>query len=207
MKTSEQVKDLLVAMHAARAKFPELLRNTDNPYFNSRYADLAAVIACMAGPAQQHDLLVTQSMTPEGNLVTRVWHCPTGQWIESECQVVSERSTCQSIGSAITYMRRYALKAIWCMQDDDDDDGNAAGQQPATRPAQLQPAKRPEPRPSSDSSDNPIAYSAPEVVGGLMEAKTMAELQRWAGFARHLSEREKVEARQVYDNRKKELGG
>ena len=51
----------------------------------------------------------------------------SGQWIKSRLKMPVEKITAQSIGSTITYGRRYGLSAITGIAQYDDD-GNAASQ-------------------------------------------------------------------------------
>ena len=70
-------------------------------------------------------------------LITRLCHS-SGEWIEQEMSVPVQKPDAQGAGSALTYMRRYALAAfIGVVQADDD--GNAASQ---TKPT-LKPVAKP----------------------------------------------------------------
>jgi hypothetical protein len=61
----------------------------------------------------------------------------SGEWIEQEMSVPVTKPDAQGAGSALTYMRRYALAAfVGIVQADDD--GNAAVQPKA--PIQNKPA-------------------------------------------------------------------
>ena len=51
----------------------------------------------------------------------------SGQWIKSKLKMPIEKATAQSVGSVITYGRRYGLSAITGIAQYDDD-GNAASQ-------------------------------------------------------------------------------
>jgi len=63
-------------------------------------------------------------------LVTKLCHT-SGEWIEQEMSVPVPKADPQGAGSALTYMRRYALAAfVGVVQADDD--GNAASTQKPT---------------------------------------------------------------------------
>jgi len=47
----------------------------------------------------------------------------SGQWIKSYMPVIQAKADIQSLGSALTYCRRYSLSAICGISTDDDDDG------------------------------------------------------------------------------------
>ena len=65
----------------------------------------------------------------------------SGQWLASECRMpydnTGSKNTVQSMGSAITYARRYSLSALVGVVADDDDDGkvHGGGTRPRTAPA------------------------------------------------------------------------
>jgi len=103
-----------------------------------RYADLAAVMETIRPALAQAGLAVTQTFVPcktqhtDGRiqhlsyLRTTVLH-QSGQWIASEIPVVAAWSDPQRLGSAITYIRRYALLAILSLACEDDDGAAARG--------------------------------------------------------------------------------
>ena len=60
----------------------------------------------------------------------------TGEWIEYDpIKMKPVKNDPQSIGSAITYAKRYALSAIFGITSDPDDDGNEATQTKKQAPA------------------------------------------------------------------------
>ncbi len=58
-------------------------------------------------------------------VLTRLMH-KSGQWQEEEIAVTPESFGPQQIGSAVTYMKRYAYCGMLGIASDEDDDGNAA---------------------------------------------------------------------------------
>ena len=56
----------------------------------------------------------------------------SGQWIKSKLKMPIEKATAQSVGSVITYGRRYGLSAITGIAQYDDD-GNVASNQGITQ--------------------------------------------------------------------------
>jgi len=140
MKTSESIKELSTALSKAQAEIKGAEKDADNPFFNSSYATLDSVWqACRAALTKQ-GLSVAQGAEGDGDtvkVVTRLMHS-SGEWIESELTVKpmkmkSDRTdtekvvTPQSLGSALTYARRYSLAAMVGVAPEDDD-GNAASQ-------------------------------------------------------------------------------
>ncbi|MGH2595803.1 MAG: ERF family protein [Actinomycetota bacterium] len=68
--------------------------------------------------------LLQEACTVDGHAAvgTRIVHV-SGEWVEYEPLQIPSASDAQSIGSAITYARRYALSAALGIAADEDDDG------------------------------------------------------------------------------------
>jgi hypothetical protein len=128
---------LAVALIAAQAEFPAIPKTYSNPFFQSKYADLADVKAVADPIITKHGLAVTQlpSQNDRGDtLVTMLLHS-SGQFIKAEMQLHLAKPDAQGQGSALTYAKRYAYMAALGLVADLDDDGNSASTQPtrATR--------------------------------------------------------------------------
>ncbi len=114
----------------AQLNFHAVLKANENPAFRSKYADLATVIGATQEALAKEGLVVIQSPTTKGKdltLTTMLLHS-SGEWLSSELTMpatMRERFDAQSVGSAITYARRYALQAMIGVAGEDDD-GNAA---------------------------------------------------------------------------------
>lgn len=131
MKTSEQINELAGALAKAQAAMGHASKDSTNPHFKSKYADLAACIDAARGPLSAEGIAVVQgpSLTEAGQicLSTRLIHT-SGQWIECDSVAMPKDLGPQSVGSVITYLRRYSYQAMAGLASDDDD-GNAG--QPA----------------------------------------------------------------------------
>jgi hypothetical protein len=57
-------------------------------------------------------------------------HAESGEYLMANSTMHPTKSDPQSMGSAITYQRRYSIGAILNLNIDEDDDGNAASTQP-----------------------------------------------------------------------------
>ena len=128
MRTSETITKIADALVKAQSAMKPALKDSRNPHFNSRYADLASVWDAIREPLTSNGLSVIQMVgsneLEKTTLTTRVTHV-SGEWIESTWQIPVGKQDPQGLGSAISYARRYALaSAIGVVQDDDD--GNAA---------------------------------------------------------------------------------
>ena len=159
MKHSEQLAELADALAQAQGEIDTVERNCVNPFFKSKYADLAACRAAVKGPLSRHGLSIVQGPTiiPNGDtmllgLTTRLLH-KSGQWIETECGCPAGDAKPQSLGSAITYLRRYCLCAMTNLAADDDDDGNHAQQTAGQQKAKSTKAATAPPSEKADADD------------------------------------------------------
>ncbi len=120
---SEQINEIALALSKCQAEMTFATKDSSNPFFKSKYADLASVWGACRGPMVKNDLSVLQQMTVENDkpyLVTTLAH-KSGQWFRSMAPLNPVKNDPQGLGSAITYMRRYTLSAlIGVIQDDDD---------------------------------------------------------------------------------------
>lgn len=121
---------ILPAILAVQSAAPTVSKGTDNPFFKTKYADLADIWEAIKESMAANNLIVTHLMEPRDGreyLTTRIYHT-SGQYLESVCPIEPVKKDPQGYGSAVTYMRRYSLSALLGIVTDIDDDGNAAGQ-------------------------------------------------------------------------------
>lgn len=125
---SQNIGELAKALSVAQSQIKPAIKESENPFFRSKYADLASVWDVCREPLSKNGLSVSQLISDGDDVVTVVtllMHV-SGQWLESELSLVPKDKTPQGVGSAITYARRYALSAIVGVSTEDDDDGNRA---------------------------------------------------------------------------------
>ena len=140
---SETIVKLSKALVETQKELKQPLKDAKNPFFKSEYVPLENVAEAITESATKHGLAFSQyaTTTETGNVSvgTIVFH-ESGEFIEYPPLILKPENTKpQSIGSAITYAKRYALSAIFGITSDKDDDGNKAngnGEQP------KQPQKR-----------------------------------------------------------------
>lgn len=139
MLQSESVKELNTALAKAQGELFAAKKDSINPHFKSKYADLASVWEACREALSSNGLSVTQMPAEFQNnimtLVTRLSHS-SGEWIEQTMTCPVGKPDPQGIGSCLTYMRRYALAAVVGVYQDDDD-ANSASYAPKERPATL----------------------------------------------------------------------
>lgn len=120
--------ELAAALVAAQAEFSAIPKNSDNPFFKSKYADLATVVAVTSPILAKHGLGLSQfpSGTQEHPALTTYLIHSSGQFVACEMPLYLPKNDPQGQGSALTYARRYAYMAVLGLVADEDDDGNAA---------------------------------------------------------------------------------
>lgn len=139
MLQSESIKELATALAKAQGELKHASKDSVNPHFKSKYADLASVWEACREALSNNGLAVMQFPAEFGNntmtLVTRITHS-SGEWLEQSMTAPVSKPDPQGIGSCLTYMRRYALAAVVGVYQDDDD-GNSGSLAPKERPATL----------------------------------------------------------------------
>jgi hypothetical protein len=128
--------ELFAAMAKAQGVIENASKNAANPHFRSKYADLAEVLNTIREPLAANGLSLSQHPSFDGALVsvTTIIAHASGGWISSVAYCVPAKSDAQAIGSATTYLRRYAAAAVAGIAQEDDD-GNAAAHD--RKPAQV----------------------------------------------------------------------
>jgi len=120
---------LAKALVAAHAEIQNVKLNKVNPFFKSKYADLAAVIAGSRDILAKHKLAIYQTgdtVDERGfiTVITTLLH-ESGESINGSMSCKPKSLDPQQIGSAITYLRRYSLSAMLGVASEEDDDGNS----------------------------------------------------------------------------------
>lgn len=150
MKTTDNIGEIAAALAAAQAQMGAALKDSTNPHFKSRYADLASVVEATRPHLAAHGIAIVQMAetlkeTGEVVVTTALIH-KSGQIIAGRLSATCKDLAPQPVGSAITYLRRYGLMAIAGIAPDDDDGEAAMGrnyQQPDRRPEPSRPAEPP----------------------------------------------------------------
>lgn len=131
----ERMKALYAALVKAQSQIRNAVKDSTNPHFKSRYADLESVWDAVRDALHKNELAVLQltDIDPSGAplLITRVIHT-SGEHVEGRYPLVCKDMTdAQKLGSSMSYARRYALSAMLGVIQSDDD-GNAASAPKAT---------------------------------------------------------------------------
>ena len=131
---SDKIDKLAAALSKAQSEMKGAEKKSENPFFNSGYADLHTVIQSSFPSLTKYGLSVIQGneSSPGEFFITTMLLHESGQWIKSKLKMPIEKVTAQSIGSTITYGRRYGLSAISGIAQYDDD-GNVASSKSITK--------------------------------------------------------------------------
>jgi hypothetical protein len=115
--------------------------------YSYNYADLASILDLVRPLLSAEGLALIQFPEVEvgGVAVRTVLAHKSGEWVGSRLAAKVEDSRPQSIGAAITYLRRYAAQSIVGIAAEEDDDAASTEKHASPRPA-PQPTTAP-PRP------------------------------------------------------------
>lgn len=131
---SEQINELAAALAAAQGEITGALKDSSNPFFKSKYADLAACWDACRAALSSHGLCVMQpTIDKDGQVyvVTTLAHS-SGQWMRGWLPVRTKDDSAQGQGSGLTYARRYALAGMVGLAQIDDDAEAAQGRNKPT---------------------------------------------------------------------------
>lgn len=153
-RSISELTKALIQFHKLGIKIP---KSSKNPFLKSKYADLSTILDHVQKPLADLGLAIVQMPVGEHGLTTLLAH-ESGEWIESTykmqpLELVIDKDTKakaitpQSIGSVITYQRRYAIGAMLNLNIDDDVDGNPPNA------AELAEAASPPPAPKKTAAE------------------------------------------------------
>lgn len=171
MEKSESIKNIAEALCKFQRDVEIIEKDGTNPHFHSKFASLDNIIQTIMPSMVTHDLSFVQFPDGDG-LTTMVMH-KSGEWLSSTAKLIIEKQTPQGQGSALTYLRRYALSGALGLSTETDDDGNAASKPVPTRKVQdsLNP---PQPVPPKQVADKREAQK--ELVKKLCDEKSEVPL-------------------------------
>ena len=130
MNSSATVKVLATALAIVQGQLTFAKKDSKNPFFKSNYADLESVWDACRSLLSDNGLAIMQFPGDyvDGNMtLTTIMTHSSGEWVAQNMSLPVSKPDAQGAGSAITYMRRYALAAIVGVVQADDD-GNSASE-------------------------------------------------------------------------------
>jgi hypothetical protein len=136
MNKSDSIAALAAALSKAQAQIEGAIKDSTNPHFKSKYADLSSVVDAIRKPLAANGLAYVQTINQADNAAsvsTLIMHA-SGEWIDCGAIAVPvSKADAQGYGSALTYARRYSLSAAFGVAPEDDD-GNAAAKATPVKP-------------------------------------------------------------------------
>lgn len=127
---SVELNELFSALSKAQSEMKIAGTTSENPYFKSSYADLAEIVKASRPALTKNGLSVLQQIIPNDdgqNLLITILGHSSGQWIETRMRILPAKPDIQSLGSYITYLRRYSYASIiGVVASGEDDDGEIA---------------------------------------------------------------------------------
>ena len=153
MRTSEEIDKIAAALVKFQGEVESPKKSVENDAFKKggkalKYADLDAIIktvtpALAKNGLSQHQFTDTDIENKAVKITTMILH-ESGQYFFGDTLVLPAESfgkfNAQTVGSAITYGRRYSLSAILGIASENDDDANSiSGQDKADKQNNQQP--------------------------------------------------------------------
>lgn len=181
IETSETTAKLDNALAKAQGEFSAAIKDSNNPAFKSKYADLSSVMEAIRPALARHGISLTQwpvhSTDNRVHMVTRIAH--DGEWMRGTFSIPCDKQNAHGYGSIITYLRRYCASTCLGVITDLDDDGNAASGREYT-PAKTEAPKAEEPvKPAESLGDTMIRkFNEAENAAEFEELVTRART-RW----------------------------
>lgn len=135
MRKSLSITELAKALAKAQGELENAKKDSLNPHYGSRYADIASIIDAIRAPLAKHGLSIIQGLddAEKGVTVETLLLHESGEYLESSYTIPLSKFDAQGLGSAITYGRRYAISAM-CRLASEDDDGNEASRTLESKP-------------------------------------------------------------------------
>lgn len=176
MVMSPEIDGLMTALAQAQTEFTEIERTLEAKIKSSRadytysYAPLSEVLKAVRPALARNGIAILQfPRTRMGSVVVRTMLAYKNQWIYNELAAYIPDQSPQTVGSCVTFMRRYGLQSLVGVAAGYDDDGESAQSSAATPAVDIKPT----PRKSAQVADAaPIAPTAvsPKVQQGRIQA-------------------------------------
>ena len=160
MNCSQSLSLLAAALAKAQLQIEPATKDATNPHFRSHYATLGSIWDACRGSLNTNGLSVIQMPVDasEGRVgLTTILMHSSGEFISETVSTRPAKDDAQGVGSALTYLRRYALGAFVGVTATEDDDGNAASRPPSAMPSASRPPAIPAWQPKAEAPSRPAA--------------------------------------------------
>lgn len=211
IETSESTAKLDSALAKAQGEFVAAIKDSPNPAFKSKYADLTAIMEAIRPTLTKHGISVTQwpvhSTDNRVHMVTRIAH--DGEWMRGHFSMPVLKQDAHGYGSIVTYLRRYCVSACLGVITDLDDDGNAATGRHTEPPAPAPVMQSINGTPGTSKAASRSTYE--KLVKEVRDMVSMSALANW--YKTNASEIDKLppewvdEFRIEYSDKLSELKG
>ena len=192
------VAGIAQALAKAQLEMGPALKDSTNPAFKSKYADLSSVMAACLPALNKNGIAVVQPTGSDdaGRYVeTILIHGATGESLRCQVPLIVGKNDMQGYGSAVTYARRYGLMCMAGIAPEDDD-GNAAAAAPMVE-RQTNRATHPE----QEAAHEAAVVAAQAMIAS---AENLQDLQGvWRGLSKAVQGDKRAE--KAKDARKAEL--
>lgn len=121
-------KNIASALAAAQMEMGNAAKDSSNPHFKSKYADLKSVRDAALPALNRHGIAVLQPLEIHEllNIQKTIFvHADSGERLETAIPLLMSKNDMQGLGAAITYARRYGLMSLSGIAPAEDDDGNS----------------------------------------------------------------------------------
>jgi len=178
------MSEIYKALATAQAQMASVTKGATNPYFEARYAELSSVLEVVLPALNAAGICIYQPIGTDevGRYVDTVLAHSSGEKLEMRMHLILGKTDMQSLGSAVTYARRYSLLAMTGVAPAADDDGEAAVARGQERP-QQKPQQKPQRKPAAVATAADVKLACDQ-----MKASTsLAELgELWGQIPRHV---------------------
>lgn len=205
------MEQLAKALASAQAEFGTVPQSGMNPFHKSKYSTIEDYVNAAKPILAKHGLSISQApnlLETQFVLTTILMH-ESGEHLVSHQPIFAAKQDAQSMGSAITYARRYAYGSVLGMASGDfDDDGNAAAAKPVKQanPPSQKPAKSPAPATPSHGERGTTNQSIEERVNATPHLGGLTALyDGMKGEIEAMDEAKRNEVLALFSKRKTEL--
>jgi ERF superfamily. len=189
MNRSESIKELATALAKAQGEMGKAIKDANNPFFKSNYADLESCIDASRSALVKNGLSVAQFVTStnDGLGINTILMHSSGEFIESTCRVLTVKKDPQGEGSALTYYRRYLYASAIGLVTSDDDGEAAMSRDVQKEPIRVSVTK--DPVLMKDPGQYKMTFMKAHIGKSVADLHNTKEL---AGIIKWLSNQEKL---------------
>ena len=173
------MKNLFKSLANFQQEVPVIIKNSQG--YGYQFADLPKIFEVINPLLKKHGLGFTQ-LIEEQSIITVLFHVESGERLDSKTIIpqgvtLKGMNDFQVLGSAITYIRRYALSSALGLVTDSDPDANGVKEKPTQQSQPKQEAK------SESKEDKPkVDKWMTEKQFEELKQKTKAEIKKYLGI-------------------------